>query len=161
VRKEGMSYREDVKGYILADKIFAWKPNIHYALFFTSNRIVAAKIGGQLKEFALFVDLGVFAKKAEELKDVSIESLLKADKDNFEIPYSEITKAEIRKAGWKDKLAASRFVVPGIITIMGKEEHKFLIAQIRIEGSNYRPQKFEECVDLLRSVLSSKVSIKE
>jgi len=155
-----MSDREDVKGYILADKIFAWKPNIHYALFFTSNRLAVAKIGGQLKELASIVDLGVFAKKAEELKDVSIEGLLKADKDNFEIPYSEMTNVEIRKAGWKDKLAASR-PVPGIITIMGKEEHKFLIAQITIEGSKYRTQKFEECVDLLRSVLSSKVSVKE
>lgn len=152
-----MSDREVVKRYILADKIFAWKPNIHYALFFTSNRLAVAKIGGQLKELGGF---GVFAKKAEELRDVSIESLLKADKDNFEIPYSEITKVEIRKAGWKDKLAASR-PVPGIITITGKEEHKFLIAQIRIEGSEYRAQKFEECVDLLRSVLSSKVSVKE
>lgn len=155
-----MSDREDVKGYILADKIFAWKPNIHYALFFTSNRLAVAKIGGQLKELASIVDLGMFAKKAEELRDVSIESLLKADKDNFEIPYSEITKVEVREAGWKDKFAASR-PVPGIITIMGKEEHKFLIAQLAIEGSKYRTQKFEECVDLLRSVLSSKVSVKE
>lgn len=155
-----MSDREDVKGYILADEIFAWKPNIHYALFFTSNRLAVAKIGGQLKELASIVDLGMFAKKAEELRDVSIESLLKAHKDNFEIPYSEITKVEIRKAGWKDKLAASR-PVPGIITIVGKEEHKFLIAQLAIEGSKYRTQKFEECVDLLRSVLSSKVSAKE
>lgn len=154
-----MSDREDVKGYILADKIFAWKPNIHYALFFTSNRLAVAKIEGQLKELAFF-DFGFFAKKAEELRDVSIESLLKADKDNFEIPYSEITKVEIRKAGWKDKLAASRSL-PGIITIVGKEEHKFLIAQLAIEGSKYRPQKFEECVDLLRSVLSSKVSVKK
>lgn len=155
-----MSDREDIKAYILADKIFAWKPNIHYALFFTSNRLAVAKIGGQLKELASIVDLGMFAKKAEELRDVSIESLLRADKDNFEIPYSEISKVEIRKAGWKDKLAASR-LVPGIITIMGKEEHKFLIAQVTIEGSKYRTQKFEECVDLLRSVLSSTVSVKE
>lgn len=155
-----MSDSEDVKGYILADEIFAWKPNIHYALLFTSNRLVAAKIGGQLKELASILDLGMFAKKAEELKDVSIESLLRADKDNFEIPYSEMTKVEIRKAGWKDKLAASR-PVPGIIAIMGKEEHKFLIAQIKIEVSKYTPQRFEECVDLLRSVLSSRLSVKE
>ena len=155
-----MSEKEELKGYILADKIFAWKPNIHYALLFTSDKMIAAKVGGQAKEFMLMIDPGAFAKKAEELKDVSLESILKADKDNFEIPYSDIVNIEIKKSGWKDKIAANR-PVPGVITVKGKEEHKFLIAQIKAEALKFKPQKFQECADLLRSILPSKLSIKD
>ena len=150
-----MAEKEGVKGYILADKIFAWKPNVHYALLFTSDRMIVAKVGGQLT-----IDLGAFAKKAEELKEVSLESILKADKNNFEIPYSDIVNIEIKKSGWKDKIVANR-LVPGVITVKGKEEHKFVIAQIKAEASKFKPQKFQECVDLLRSILPSKLSVKD
>jgi hypothetical protein len=88
-----------------------------------------------------------------------LESLLKADKENFEISYSDIINVEIMKAGWRDKLKTGR-PVPGLITIKGREEPQFQIAQIRMSNSKFKPQKLQGCVDLLRSVLSDKLSVK-
>jgi hypothetical protein len=154
---------EEIEGYIIAGKMFALKPGIYYALFFTSKRLIAAKVGGQLKDLLGPIALKEYAEKAEELKKVSIESILKADKDNFEIPYIDITSIEVEKAGWKDKLV-SDFRSVGTITIKGKEEHRFQIATaLRIDPSTpsgWKPQKLEDCINVVRSALSDKLSVK-
>lgn len=154
---------EEVKDYFLAEKIFGLKSNIRYVLFFTARRLIAAKIGGQLKDILGPVALKEYAEKAEELKQVSQESILKADKDNFEIPYSDITNIEIKKAGWKDRLKTDMRGI-GTITIKGKEEQKLQITQaFRIDPSapsGLRPQRLEDCINVVRSVLSNKLSVK-
>jgi type IV secretory pathway TrbF-like protein len=155
-----MLEKEEIKGYILADK-FSWKPNIHFALFFTLKRLIVAKVGALFKDFVASAE---YAKKAEELKEVSIESILKADKDNFEIPYTDITDIEIKKAGWKDKLVAD-FVTIGTLTIKIKDKkgQKFNITKLRIDPSapsKVKPQKLEDCINVVRSVLSDKLSVK-
>ncbi|MGF3573731.1 MAG: hypothetical protein ACQXXG_09990 [Candidatus Bathyarchaeia archaeon] len=152
---------EEIKGYFLAEKVFWSKSNIHYALFFTSKRSVAAKVGGQLKDFLGPVAMEEYARKAEALKEVSIESILKADKDNFEIPYTDITHIEVKKAGWKDKLITEMRTI-GTMTIKGKEEHKFQITRAFIvdpsSPTGLKPQKLEDCIKVIRSVLSDKLS---
>jgi hypothetical protein len=159
---------EKIEGYILAGKVFVRKRNIHYILFFTSERLIAAKVGGQHEELTLIADSCAFARKAEELKDVSIESILKADKDNFEIPYTDITDIEIKKAGWKERLMSN---VPALIPIgtmririRDKEEQKFHITRTeRMDPSSpsgSRPQVLEDCINIVCSVLSDKLSVK-
>lgn len=153
---------EEIKGHIMAGKMFALKPGTYYALFFTSRRLIAAKVGGQLKDMLGPVALREYAEKAEELKEVSIESVLKADKDNFEIPYTDITHIEVKKAGWKDKLVSDMRTI-GTITIKEKEEHKFQITRAFIvdpsSPTGLKPQKLEDCIKVIRSVLSDKLSV--
>jgi hypothetical protein len=78
-------------------------------LYFTSNRVIVAMLG---KEDSLiwwglggliggFIGGAVAAEKVkrrfEEYKNLSSESILKADIKNFAIPYAEVTKIETKK----------------------------------------------------------------
>jgi len=159
---------EEIEGYILASKVSVWKRNIHYILFFTSKRMIAAKVGGQREELTLIADAFAFARKAEELKDISTESILRADIDNFEIPYSDVINIEIKKAGWKERLMSN---VPALspigilrMTIKGKEEQKFYITRTeRMDPSwpsGLRPQGLEDCIKIVNSILPDKLSAK-
>lgn len=74
-------------------------------LFFTSNRVIVAKTGNTFAwQYAFGAVGGIIEKKAiqkrsEEMKKLSVESILTADKKNFDIPYIEVNKVEMKKPG--------------------------------------------------------------
>ena len=91
-------------------------------------------------------------------KEGSLESILKADKDNFEIPYFEIKKIEMKKASMADKLwSAHRTGYTQ--TYAGSLEIHTLSKKDRFEISS-RGQNFEQCVEVVRLVLPEKLVIK-
>ena len=138
---------EEAWGFFWANEIHAFSPNIYYRLLFTPTKLVGAK--GRKEVFPVKASkLNKELEKASEGGEkVSTESILMADKGNFEIPYSTITKIEIRKS--PIGLAWFRTGKISIFTI-GKKKYKFDI----VYG-----QKFEEVVRLVRSALPDKLSI--
>ena len=79
-----------------------------YQLFFTSNRAIAAKTGGGfLKSLSLtggLVGVGLLdafkdKEKAEELSKLSPDEVKASDEVNFDIPYSDVVKVEVKKPG--------------------------------------------------------------
>jgi len=126
--------------------------NYKYNLFFTSSRILVAKIRGPSDDLSyLFggVVAGIVAdkllkpeeKRREKLKQLSAEEILKADRSNFMIPYSEIVRVEMKHFG--------RGRIMKIIT--NTREHKFNL--------NLRRDRFDEYVDLIRSIVPDKLSV--
>ena len=82
-------------------------------------------------------------KKAEEFAEISAEEILKADKNNFAIPYSEILKVEMKKGG---------FLSPPNITIFtADKKYSFKILD---------KKAFDSCVELVRTALPEKVYVK-
>jgi hypothetical protein len=121
-----------------------------FLLCFTPKRIIVAKAGGSgLGTAVAFGGIGAAvrmraaSKRARDLKKLSVESLMKTDKANFEIPYSDITKVEMKKGGM---MTASVLRVSTL-----KDEYKFNPVEKKL---------FDEQVNLVRSVLSDKLSIK-
>lgn len=110
----------------------------HQTLFFTEKRIVVAKRGGGLAG-----TLGIFGgavtavagaaydshragKKGEELVELSVESILKADKKNFAIDNSELVKVELKKLAMKveTKKKKYKFIAEGIPGMKPKSRWK-------------------------------------
>jgi len=90
---------------------------IHETLYFTPDRTIVARlsggkggvIGGLLGGAVGGAIGGVLQqreakKKEEQYSKVSLESILKADKNNYAIPNSEITEVELKKSGKGTKL---------------------------------------------------------
>lgn len=152
---------EEIKGSFRATKILFWKSNIYYAFLFTPEKLVAAKIGTDKERAIGFVLGGVLGyylagrgdqnKKVEAMQKVSIKSILEADKDNFEIPYSEIKRFEIGKPTLGARLISDSPSIAGVVKIVGKDEQEFRIPS---------GQNFEECVNIVRSVLPDKLVVK-
>ena len=131
------------------------------ALFFSSNRLIVAKTVGGKWRFAL-ASFGVWGEdaadsrakqKAEKLRELSPESILKADKNNFAIPYSDITKVEMKKGG---RMRGSKLKV-----FTDTKKYDFRIFSKRaLAGFVYREHKeIEDQVNLVRSVLSDRLSV--
>lgn len=121
-----------------------------FLLCFTPKGIIAAKAGGSgMGTTMAFGAIGTAVrqhaagKKVEELKELSAESLLTSDKANFEIPYSDVTKVEMKKGGIMTN-SMLRVSTP-------KEEYKFHITEKKL---------FDDQVNLIRSVLPDKLSMK-
>jgi hypothetical protein len=118
-----------------------------FALVFTSDRLIVTKLAGLLTILGGSLgDMGSLlasrlTKKTSELAGMPLEEILKADKDNYAIQYSDIVKVDMKKRG----LIGS----PGIIISTATEKHVFVI--LREEG-------FRSCVDLVNATLSDKLS---
>lgn len=116
------------------------------ALYFTSNRVIVAKLGGMGLTLAFGV-LGALAesrmraKKEEQLSKLSPQSILTADKKNFEIPYTEVSKVEMSKGFLGSKIR--------IITV-GAKKHQFKLS---------KPKEFQSYVNVLQPILSDKLSV--
>lgn len=134
----------------------------HFGLYFTSNRVIVAKTAGppSLVIIVVLVLLGLLfgiggltgavifgvivamvtakraGKKFKELGKLSAESILRADKKNFGIPYPEITRVEMKKNK--------------IIILTNREKHKFGIR---------RGKESEDYVNLIPSVLPKKTFV--
>ena len=120
------------------------------ALFFTSNRVIIAKLAslgsilGMRLAFGLvgeFLQRHKEAKKEEQLSEFSPESILKADKKNLEIPYTEITQVELFKKWLVGKLLR--------ITV-GKTKRVFIVD---------KPKKLQDCANALRPILGDKMIV--
>lgn len=157
---------EEVLGSFVIEKIHTWKPNISYVLVLTSHRLVAARCESHedcLAGIARGVDeevlAGAFEAAVQGKKILAVpgvtetrgkfmldpQTTLAADKNNFELAYSYITKVEMKKGGFSPAhgLRAGKMV---LCTPKTKGEFEL------IHG-----QKFEECVDAVRSVLGNKL----
>ena len=121
-----------------------------YALVFSSESVVAAKIGGVLGATLGYyfgtTGLAIYnrslSKRADELKDISIDEILKADKDNFMIPYRDITKVEMKKGG---------MLSPTRVTFLTKDK--------KYTFNLLKRKTFNDCVDLIKSILPDKVAV--
>ena len=109
-------------------------------------RAIVAKLAGFLTIFAgalgtvgsLIDDL--VSKKPSDLAGMSIEDVLKADKNNYAIPHSDIIKVEINKKGFITK--------PSIWISTATKKHIFLILN---------EEMFDRCVNLVHTTLSGKL----
>ena len=72
------------------------------------------------------------------------QSVLTANRHNFEIPYSDINKVEMKKSAIGPATQRAGKMI--IFTHGKKQQFDIIFAQ-----------KFEDCVDLVRSVLPSKL----
>ena len=154
---------EEIIGSFVVDKMrsWIWKSLLYPKMFmfvFTRNRLIGAKIGRKLilsdrKTRKMFDRISM-----EGHKEGSLESILEADKDNFEIPYSEIKKIEMKKASIADKLwSAHRTGYTK--TYAGTLEIHTLSKKDKFEISSFR-QDFEQCVEVVRLVLPEKLVLK-
>jgi hypothetical protein len=139
-----------------------------YGLYFTPNRMVVAKTGfGKIPKWYVlllaaawffFGLMGLFwffllslpflyirsrraRKKLRELGKLPPENILMADEKNFELPYHDIIRVEMRKRRLlRDKIT--------ILTRRGKHEFHIL-----------KKREFEKYVDLIRSILPNKIYV--
>ena len=122
-----------------------------WSLVFTSNRVIASKISGTLG-VALSGLSGVLGEvgradinrrvrgSSEEIPGMSAEDILTADKDNFAIPYSDIVKVEAKKGG-----------------ILSPTSLRFSTADRNYKFNILKKKKFDEYVELVRTILPEKV----
>jgi len=86
-------------------KVKCLRGSKHIDMYITTNRIIIAKIGSNLGWTLAFGVVGTYAaqrsadKKSAQLSQLTPESILKADKHNYEILNNEITQIEIKKPG--------------------------------------------------------------
>ncbi len=136
-------------------------PSDHRMLYFTPNRVIVAKTGGSAGW--LFGAIGAAAeayretKKREELKKLSPESVLKADKNNFAIPYSSILRVEMKKKGIFGSICVIADQKFG--RDMKKKKDKTIGRDVYRYEKRIAKKGFEDCVDCVRSVLPEKVMV--
>jgi hypothetical protein len=101
---------EEVSGILDAIMMRGWKGDVPCRLVFTTTRLIVARKGMLETAKVGYAGGGALGgliggaiagreekKKLKEFKQLSPESILKSDKKNFDVPYSEITKAEVGK----------------------------------------------------------------
>lgn len=122
-----------------------------WALIFTDKRLIVSKISGTSR-IVLGAMGGVVGdvvrakmrskveKKAEEAQTVSVEEILKADKENFAIPYQDIHRVEMKKGGLLSP-TSFRFHTE-------EEEYSFNLKERK---------KFQEYADMVREILPNRV----
>lgn len=77
---------------------------INETLYFTSERTVVARTSGGKGGMLLGAVGGLLQyeearKKGEQYSQLALEDILKADKNNYAIPASEVTEIELKKYG--------------------------------------------------------------
>lgn len=130
------------KHFIKVTKVRWTGWNIQYALLFTEESLVAMKIGGQFSDHYSYWTSVVLD---EGLERVTVDKVLALNKDNFGIPYKDISRMEVRKSS-----AGIMGPRTGVLKIEGKREEKF---DIRAD------QDFDECTKTLKKHLPEKLAI--
>lgn len=137
---------EEIMGVI--DGCEGGYPMKKWSLFVTSNRIIAARLAGVGLTLAFGIagrvaTSRIAKRKSEEMKELSPEEVLLAHKKNFDIPYSGIHAAHMKKPG---------FASGGKLQILtSTKKHKFLMTN---------KKSFQEHADLLQSVLGGKLALR-
>ncbi|MFC2073075.1 putative signal transducing protein [Chloroflexota bacterium] len=148
---------EEVLGSFVIETIPIFTVNIPYRLFLTSDRFVAVKF--ESVEEALIVIAGrdvaktppaITIRQGKKIpglaeKDGKLivvpHTVLAADTDNFELPYSHITRIEMKKGGF----SGSHWTRAGKMVISTPQNKQ------RLEIS--KGQIFEDCLIVVHSVL--------
>lgn len=129
----------------------AFARTIYETLFFTPDRVIVARTSGGLGAVFGGIGAGIDAyrggKKAEELGKLSMESVLTADKHNYAVSNSEITKVELRKKWTGIKINIETKDETGKWTCIGIPEKKKV--------------KIEDYENILRPVFGDKLSVKK
>ena len=129
----------------------AFARTIYETLFFTPDRVIVARTSGGLGTLFGGIGAGIEAyrgaKKAEEMRKLSLESVLTADKHNYAISNSEITKVELRKKWTGIKINIETKDKTGKWTCTGIPEKKKV--------------KLEDYENILRPVFGDKLSVKK
>ena len=127
------------------------KPIRHYTLLFTSKRIIVAKTLPSWIELSPFYAKGAsyflmkrYSKKhRERMKTLPFDEVLKIDKENFEILYSDIREVKLHRRFRESKLSIK----------LNETEYTYNILAKKTEiTENLNP--------LLHSVLGEKFSVK-
>lgn len=160
----------DIKGSFRVNKVRMIQSNIQYAILFLEESMVFVKIGGQFADGGLAGAIaggavggalgGVIGASIEQklrkstaqkkddkiksLSEMSVEELLRLDKNNFDLHYADIHRIEMKKSTLSLNGARS-----GVLIIDGKKKEKFDIAP---------NQNFNECENLITSLLADKVN---
>ena len=141
---EANSMNEEFKGAICLTGYI----DTFYDLYFTSKRVIVAKTG---TPYGLALTLPVVGymveehnreKKSKEYKELPFDDILKGDKKNFEIPFSEISKIEMKKPG----------LIVGTKIIFYTKDKK-MVFYIKEKGA------YAEHVTIVSSVLKDKLTL--
>ena len=96
-------------------------------------------------------------KKFENLSKLPPKDILMADKKNFEIPYPEIARIEIKKAWGRGAFSTSKIRI-----LTNEEKHEFwfvrVVGLLGYEGA-YERLKLKEYEDFIRSILPNKTYV--
>ena len=123
-----------------------------YFLFFTPSRVIAARGGGTFgSNFARYSGsmigglISALKEKeiGEELAQLSPDEILVGDKDNFEIPYGDITKVEVKNPGFLSSVGS-------VIIHTGKKKYQF--------NETSSKEIFDRYRELVKTVLADKYS---
>ena len=127
-------------------KVKCLKGSNHIDMYITTNRIIIAKVGSNLGWTLAFGVVGSVAanrsaeKKSSQLSQLSPESILKADKKNYDIKNNEIIEIEFKKPG---------ALSTGKITIKTHNDiHKFVFKN---------KDEYNKNIDLFTRIYSSRV----
>jgi hypothetical protein len=140
---------EEIKGVVqVARPKFGFITKIIYeSLCFTTERLIVAQSESLESDGVLGTTLGYWwaSKKQKELAEaaskLSPEDILKAHKENYDIPYSNITKVELIKG--------FRYSVK---VFEGTKKHQWYI-------DKDKKTQFENSINLVQSMLPGKLSI--
>jgi len=147
---------EKIFGIIEANRP-AFMRTIRETLFFTSDKVIVARTSGS--SGVMFGAIGAIydsittTKKAEKMLELPLEDVLKAHKDNYAIPNSEITRVELK----------SRMRL-NIIT--SKDKHKWygggLSRDLILPEKKEKKVRYpEDYGNMLRPIFGDKLSVKK
>jgi hypothetical protein len=147
---------EELLGVIKAERGY---PKVHEDLFFTPSKVIVARIGGGLAYLLMIVaplpvlaDMGNrIVNKDKELRKLNIESILKADKNNYVISDADITKIELKKK--------MRIITLQIETQTKKIKFYPVGIPENIAGKEVVKHGLEEYESLLRPIFGDKLSM--
>jgi len=131
---------------------------IRETLFVTPDRIVVARTSGG-KGGALFGAIGIAVegvlqqreakKKTEQYSQISLESILKADKNNYAIPNADIQKIEIK--------SRNRFHITTT-----KEQHKWYLSPKEMKWTTSSiHEDIKNLENVLRPIFGDKLSVEK
>jgi hypothetical protein len=141
----------EFKSAFIVNKIRLWMPNIQYALLLYPDHMVFVRIGGQFtSDQQRYVDKDFVKKERESkiqpLSKSSDEQLLKQNKANFVVLYSDILRVSMKE----HPMNIGGGLRTGHLTIEQNErKRKFDIAAY---------QDFQVCYAQVREVLPDKLS---
>jgi hypothetical protein len=118
-----------------------------FDLFFTSTSIVAAKTGSISMWGLLLGGIGQAIamhfsnKKSQQIRDLTIESLITSDKKNFIVIYENISRVELKKPGG---LSAGKLIIDADL-----QKYKFLLLE---------KKQFKNNKEIIEKTLGEKVT---
>ena len=159
----GISENDRLSDEVVKSRIIGVRtifPQIYYILFITNRRIIAARkdrFDSAMESGAAFggilgamVGAGVDAIKGpkettqDKLEELSMDEILAFDKQNWEMPYSELRQVELIKPGW---------LQDGEIILFDAKRKFDLVFDVEKD-------EFEKVINMFKDVIPEKLKIK-